>query len=80
MQRIARSLAQKSGLELFFRAWIATAIGLAIYIATASAMVSDVNTALFVIGAPIAMTKAALILSGLGFLIWFVVLRPSGRD
>ena len=80
MQRIARALKRNAGPELFFRAWIATTLVLAAYIATASALVSDVGTALLMIGAPIALAKAALILSGLGFLVWFVWLRPSDRS
>jgi hypothetical protein len=77
MQRLYQVAARTPAPELFFKAWVATAVALAAYITTVSAMVSDISTALWMIGAPIAFAKAALVVSGLGFLVWFVALRRT---
>ena len=43
-------------------------------------LVSNVTDVLWCIGCPIAFAKAALVLYGLGFLVWFVVLRRPGSN
>ena len=47
--------------------------------AGASAVVSDMGMAIWLIGAPIALAKAFLLGSGLGCLVWFVFLRRPRR-
>lgn len=80
MRHFARSAVRTSNPEPFFQAWIATTVLVAAYVAGVSALVNDTTTALWLIGAPIALAKAALVASGLGFLVWFVVLRQRRRD
>ena len=80
MRKIVQSLGMRPGPELFFQAWIATTIVLAAYILSVSAFVDDISAALWLIGAPIALTKAALIVSGLGFLVWLVALRRPDHN
>ena len=80
MSKIVQSLGVRPGPELFFQVWIAATIVLATYILGVSAFVDDISAALWLIGAPIALAKAALVASGLGFLAWIVFLRKPGND
>lgn len=80
MRSAYAALRQKPKTELFFQAWVTVAVGLALYVATAAAFVSNTNEALWYVGAPIAFAKALLIVSGLGFLVWFVAVRRPEND
>jgi len=63
--------------QRFFKAWIGTTLVLAAYIGIVSLFVDDFATAVWLIGAPIALFKIMLVGSGLAFLIWFVAARRS---
>ncbi|MEE4163327.1 MAG: hypothetical protein V2I25_12550 [Woeseiaceae bacterium] len=75
MRNAYAKLRHKPKPELFFQAWVTFAVALAIYIATAATLVTNINDMLWYVGAPIAFAKAVLVVSGLGFLVWFVAVR-----
>jgi len=75
MRNAYAKLLHKPKTELFFQLWVTFAVALALYIATAATLVTNLNDMLWYVGAPIAVAKAVLVLSGLAFLVWFTALR-----